>query len=58
MNDISHHEATMRFLYGYVVRKNISLPGRAEYSSRTNLDRPLELLADYRSSATSNAAWF
>ena len=26
MNDVSHHEATVRFLYGYtyVVRKNIS----------------------------------
>ena len=28
MNDVSHHEASMRFLYGYVVRKNISLPAR------------------------------
>ena len=27
MNDVSHHEATMGFLYGYVVRKNISHPG-------------------------------
>ena len=23
MNDVSHHEATMRFLYGYVVQKNV-----------------------------------
>ena len=30
MNDVSHHEATMRFLYGYVVRKKYiaSRPGR------------------------------
>ena len=28
MNDVSHHEATMRFLYGYAVRKNISPPAR------------------------------
>ena len=27
MNDVSHREVTMRFLYGYVVRKNISQPG-------------------------------
>ena len=32
MNDVSHHEATMRILYGYVVRKNISLPGSNVYS--------------------------
>ena len=29
MNDVSHHEATMGFLYGYVVRKNISRPDSA-----------------------------
>ena len=27
MNDVSDLEATMWFLYGYVVRKNISHPG-------------------------------
>ena len=30
MNDVFHHEATMRFLYGYVVRKNISPPGQVD----------------------------
>ena len=29
MNDVSHHEATMQFVYGYVVPKNISLRGYA-----------------------------
>ena len=31
MNDVSDHEATMRFLYGYVAQKNISHP--AQHSS-------------------------
>ena len=32
MNDVSHHEATMRFVYGYVVRKNMSPPGGGGHS--------------------------
>ena len=34
MNDVSDHEATMRFLYGYVVRKTIARAGGSEKKPR------------------------
>ena len=38
MNDVSHHEATMQFLYGYVVRKNVSHPGYGKVLQRDCMD--------------------
>ena len=34
MNNVSDHEATMPFLYRYVVRKNISPPGSSDSNNR------------------------
>ena len=39
MNDVSDHEATMRFLYWYVVRKHISRPGLARRFETTRRRR-------------------
>ena len=50
MNVVSHHGATMRFLYGYVVRKNISPPGgRVSFQSWEvgGLFNPVILKLDY-----------
>ena len=42
MNDVSHHEATMRFLYGYVVRKNISRPGTSHDWLTVRTNQPIK----------------
>ena len=39
MNDVSHHEATMRFLYGFVVMKKLSRPGVKKYRVH-KIERP------------------
>ena len=54
MNDVSDHEATMRFLYVYVVRKNIYRGPDAIFFSVVNICIELSLYAvavrflDYR----------